>query len=403
MAGVLFLALAAPARASASGSIAGTVTSAATHLGVEQIEACAYEAVEFAWEAELETCDATASDGGYTILDLPPGTYKVGFIPDTGVNFVGEYFDHASSWEDATSVVVGSGEVPGIDAELLPGAAIEGTVIDDSTSLPIGEIEVCAWRGTQFQSGACAVTDENGEYAVIGLEAGTYGIEFWAYQELDYATEYYSDESSWNAADPVTVTAGGSAPGIDAAMSKGGHIEGTVTDASTGAALEDIWVCAHNEFDDEYYRCGYTDGRGHYTLRGLASSSYEVFFSYEFEAEEAEDDGYFTQYYNGKSSSGEATPVAVVAPGVTSGIDAHLISKRPPVAAGGAVLPALAPPAAPAKSAAKKHCRKGFRKKTVKGKARCVKIHRRRHHHRRHQHAAVKSQRRGALPALHLP
>ena len=65
--------------------------------------------------------------------------------------------------------------------------------------------------------------------------------------------------------------------------------------------------------------CQVTAGNsgGEYTISGLPSGSYKVEASV-FEG------NYLSQWYNGKSLEGEATPVSVTAPGTTSGINAVL-------------------------------------------------------------------------------
>lgn len=58
---------------------------------------------------------------------------------------------------------------------------------------------------------------------------------------------------------------------------------------------------------------------GEYTITGLPSESYDVsFHSY------SENGNYLNQFFNGKASEAEATPVSVTAPSLTSNIDAAL-------------------------------------------------------------------------------
>lgn len=61
------------------------------------------------------------------------------------------------------------------------------------------------------------------------------------------------------------------------------------------------------------------NGGGDYTITGLPSGSYKVVFS-----TYSESLNYLTQYYNGKSALGEATPVPVTAPSTTGAINAEL-------------------------------------------------------------------------------
>jgi Carboxypeptidase regulatory-like domain len=100
-----------------------------------------------------------------------------------------------------------------------------------------------------------------------------------------------------------------------------GRIAGTVTDASTKAAIEGIEVCASAASETSFeFECATTNSSGQYTISGLASGEYNVEFAAPFESGL----DYVTQYYNDKSSFSEASTVLVAAPGTTSGIDAKL-------------------------------------------------------------------------------
>ena len=60
--------------------------------------------------------------GGYTVEGLPTGDYRVQFHPLPGTDLVVEYYDDATSHEQATLVAVTVGEtVEGIDAVLTEG------------------------------------------------------------------------------------------------------------------------------------------------------------------------------------------------------------------------------------------------------------------------------------------
>ena len=102
---------------------------------------------------------------------------------------------------------------------------------------------------------------------------------------------------------------------INAAMLGGGQITGTVTDSASKGALSGASVCA-TRASAGY--CSSTNSSGEYTISGLPTGSYTVAFA---------DPGasYITQYYNGKTSSGEANPVSVTVGSVTGSINAALV------------------------------------------------------------------------------
>lgn len=201
--------------AAAAGTIEGEVIDATTKVGIEEVRVCPYELPEF----EAFSCDFTDSSGEYSLGSLPNGEYIVEFWASP-LGYAPQFFDGASSFEDASEVTVSGGTVPDVDAELEEGGAIEGRVTDASSGTGIDEVEVCAY--SQVIEGNCALTDSAGDYSVIGLATGSYLVEFWA-EFLNYETLFYNQQPSPGTAGfNVGVTAPGTTSGIDARLSKPG-------------------------------------------------------------------------------------------------------------------------------------------------------------------------------------
>jgi hypothetical protein len=115
-----------------------------------------------------------------------------------------------------------------------------------------------------------------------------------------------------------------------------GKITGKVINAATEAPIAGIEVCAfvksggggpvetggsgEGSGEEELFQCPTTAANGEYTISGLPSGEYIVGFGAPFMSEL----NYITQFYNGKSTFTEATPVSVAAGGTASGIDAKL-------------------------------------------------------------------------------
>jgi hypothetical protein len=349
--------------AAANGSIAGEVTEAAAgHAAIEGAQVCA---VGLGPDEDFG-CDSTDVAGVYEITGLTPDDYLVAFqAQDQG--YLIQYFDHASSFEDADEVTVASGvQTPNIDGELIEGGRLEGTVVDAVSKAGIEDVEVCAYleeAPEKFEFGGCAEPDSNGDYEIGGLVDGDYVVEFWAF-DRDYVFVFYDDALFLDQAARVPVAAGSPATGVDAELEKGGRIAGTVINAANGLPLEEIEVCAREgAAPNRYLRCTGTNSTGQYAIRGLRTGSYKVEFT-QWDSAFAHILG--IQFYNGASTLATAQSVAVTAPGTTLGIDARF--GMPPV-----VIPPTPPPPPVVHPAAKKTCKKGFKKKTVKGKPRCVK------------------------------
>ena len=172
------------------GKISGTVTAAG--VPVENVEVCAAESVSKA----VLGCQTTSSGGGYTISDLPPGSYKVEFSPLPApsckplscqpANYITQYWNGRLELEAANTVQVRESEtVTGIDAELQPGAHISGRVTNASIyAQPIAGVHVCSrptrtnTEGEREGGRECAYTNANGEYAIQTLASGGYEVEF---------------------------------------------------------------------------------------------------------------------------------------------------------------------------------------------------------------------------------
>jgi hypothetical protein len=329
---VVPLGFASSALAAETGRVTGTATDAATQAGVEGLEVCAGSRSERVGDH----CARTGQNGEYTIQEVPAGSYIVEFsVPFQGgspgsslsnLDYAPQYYDGKISQSEAEEVAVTAGETTGgVDAAMQPGGKITGVVTDAVTHDQVAGIEVCAYRPLEYEPSRCDATNSDGEYTIDPLVSGEYVVEFTAPSggSLDYARQYYSDQASAEQANKVPVTVGETTSGIDATMQSGGGITGQVTVAATGGPLMNADVCvfslvALSAGDEGPERCVQTNANGEYILPQLAAGQDVVEFHDEFGA------GFVRQYYDGKSSRAEATPMSVT-PGVTiTGVDAAL-------------------------------------------------------------------------------
>lgn len=289
------------------GKLAGTVTNAETHQGIQYIEVCA----QLSAAQGTRRCAGTNAGGEYTIEGLAAGSYVVEFRP-WSQNYLADYYEQARYEDEAKRVSVAAGAtVTGIDAALEPGGEITGTVTSASTGLPIEGAQVCARGDGLFQSEwRCVSSSGGGHYTIDQLETGVYTVEVSA---AGYADEYYDEATTRQEAEVLGVLAGGVTSGIDVALLPGGAIEGTVTSAASKAPLAGIEVCAYTE-GVEGERCTHTGSKGEYTLTDLAAGEYRVWFS---------GSSYPPQYYGGFSAR-EASLVDVEAGRVAGPIDVAL-------------------------------------------------------------------------------
>ena len=368
---IAVLALAIPAGASANGFIAGSVEAEGEVIG--GVEVCVESVSNTAGGGV--PCVESESDGEWHSPELAPGTYRVLFYPG-GLNYVAQYWNAKSNPASATPVTITEGTIPGIDADLEKGATISGTVTAAATRGPVGEVVVCASNREEMER--CAETNAAGLYTVPGLSGGQWSLYFYSGETgRDLLSEPYPGN-------PVTVAPKGSTTGVDVALVAGGRIGGTVRLAASGVPLSNVRVCLTEALELFTLDCVKTPASGAYLFTGLPEGSFKVVFSpedgelfpsgfaEELEFEPEAPDAYPTQWWDSKPNYLTAESIAVTPPAQILGIDGSL--GPPPVAA----LPA--PPVVPALVATKPMkkalvCHKGFVKRKVRGKSRCVKRH----------------------------
>lgn len=363
---------AGPAAALAS-SISGTVTAAAAgHAPIAGVEVC----VEGPQQTGEDTCVTTEAAGHYVLAGLPANTWSVEFSDwMLNRNFVDQFYGGGHEFP-GTQVVLGPSEdVQGVNAELVAGSAISGTVTDADSHAPIAGVPACAlaFFGPHGFAQRCASTGGDGKYRINGLPPGEYTLDFQSgklnYQELELPG-HVTIAGAEEVIDP-----------IDAAMHVGAEISGTLTEVGTGKPLAGIeidllWAKGGNSL-------AWTDAGGHYTFRALPEGDYVVHFSPAKGPLGADVDGYSQQYYEGSETLAGATVLHAVPGTALTGINGE-VSVYPPKDEP-VVTVSIIPTPVPGPGAVPRpfKCRSGFQKKKINGKMRCVKRHK---HHRRHRH-----------------
>ncbi len=364
---------ASPAAAMA-GSISGTV-SAEGGGPIEGIEVCS-RANPYSFE---DTCGATNVAGAYKLDGLPAGSYYLRFGPPAGshLNYVAESYDGKQVFlGSGDQLALGAGQdLSGIDAELEVGGTIKGTATDAGSFAPAAGVWACVEANPPVQFGLCLRTGPGGEYEVNGLPTGEYTVSFDGENSANYLRRFYDDAETFAGATPVPVTAGLTVSGIDAALHPGAQMFGRVTEAGTGAPAAGIEVCLfdylHAPSTEYLDRCAETDAVGNYAMRSLREGTFKVTFL-QRPWSGIFDKLFLQQWWNGVPAASEATPIAFAPPHSVTGVDAQLTNVKPkpeprPAPIQVTLIPTPQPPP--------KKCRKGFHKKKVKGKTRCVRRH----------------------------
>jgi hypothetical protein len=338
----------------AAGAVSGTVDDASSHpLGG------VFVYVYTASGSLVGFTTGTQSNGTYSVLGLPTGTYNVCFNASayaevTGGSSTTGYgsqcynnmiWDGVSKISGASAVSVTAGSTTtGISAALPNGGVIAGTV-DDSSSHPLRYVEVEVINSSTGSLVGSASTASDGTYSISGLSAGTYDVCFdtnYLYyygspvtggtSTTGYGNQCYNGVA-WDGAvadisgaSTVHVTAGATTSGVNAALPNGGVISGTVDDSSSHPLTEaGVEVLTTGGTVVSY---GLTNSNGTYSISGLSAGTYEVCF-YGYFASGSSTTGYGSQCYNGVSWNGYskvtgATAVHVTAGATTSGINGTL-------------------------------------------------------------------------------
>jgi hypothetical protein len=370
----------------ATGTVEGTVTPIAW---APEVEVCLVE------PHPSVDCTAPAADGTYALSAVPTESSRIEFVPSFRSRLLTQYYDHKATLAEATPITIPSSAIPlkGIDADLIEGAAIAGTV-SAAGGGALAEVEVCALPAGSTGVTACAETDAFGVYELHSLPADTYTVRFTGTGDSRGYEQAYFPGGSAAAPTPITLAAGETAAGIDVALVPGARIAGVVTDAANGGPLAGIAVCLFAAAGPTPSRCAESSAAGEYAFEGLPAGDYQIGFS----PAPAElggfeviglNDGFETQYYDRVPSRLEARTISLPASATVAGIDAALSGlpapspEPPPPTVTAPLVAAPTPVAVPTPKAAA--CKKPLRKRKVKGKERCVRKPRKHKKHKAHK------------------
>ncbi|MBP7687805.1 MAG: carboxypeptidase regulatory-like domain-containing protein [Thermoflexales bacterium] len=263
----------------------------------------------------------TDAAGLYTVTRLVSGNYYLRFVPPYPSDYLEEYYNNQRSLAAANPLGVTLGNVTGnINAALETGGKITGQVTATSGGAPIADITVYAYTSTTATVYAgYATTNASGVYTINQLLTGNYYVGFYAGGSPNYFTEYYNNQTSLAAANPVSINLNATTANINAALDSGGQITGQITAASGGAPIASVGVYVYTSTTAATY-AGYatTNAAGVYTISRLLTGNYYLYFSPPYNS------NYLSEYYNNQGELASANPVAVTKGGVTGGINAAL-------------------------------------------------------------------------------
>jgi len=319
----------------AGGWITGTITDAGTGNPISNECVNVYDmtglqsgAIYSDGSLNYEAC--TDADGKYITGGLAAGDYQVAFNTSYfgGVldsNYTSQWYNDQVTQENANPVAVVTGAPStSINADLQPAAttvSVSGTVSDASGLVSFAAVYFYDTSG--YVAGTSTASD--GTYTAF-VPPGIYQVEFQPPSGSSDQSQWYNDMPTQATADSLTVVAGTPVRGINAVLSSGGTITGTVTDgAGDGLPAIDVEACSTLGYSCAY---GESGTGGVYSLTGLSTGSYSVTFmgdQYGYDPStgmQVDTSAYLDQIYpNTIEGAGSGTPVSVTAGLTTSGID----------------------------------------------------------------------------------
>jgi hypothetical protein len=195
---------------STGGSLLGRVTDLYGN-GLDGIQVYVYDT-----DRNYVHAGYTGNDGSYIVHGMASGNYKVAF--DTSdVDYIGEWYSNKTAFNTANVVtVIAPYATWGINAALEAAGAISGKVTDLSGAgiefVNVRFFDACGnWLGVAF-------TGADGAYTVHGLPAGSYKVSVIA--PYKYVDQWYKNKTSFESADPVTVTVPQITLGIDVVLAE---------------------------------------------------------------------------------------------------------------------------------------------------------------------------------------
>ncbi|GAC1438753.1 MAG: hypothetical protein NVSMB68_10400 [Thermoanaerobaculia bacterium] len=244
--GVIFTAAAVRAQ-----TISGTVRDAENGPPLASMVVEAYTPT-----GTLQARTTTDANGHYD-LAVPAGSYRVLAYDQAGTYATG-FAGDAPSFEESAPVTVKSGATVTLDFLLHHGVTISGRV---TTNGGMRSFTVAAYNLSGTRRGFIA-TNDSGSYSIV-LPPGSY--KFVAYDDAGaFAPSFFRDQSSFTAADIVTVAAGRAAPAVDFFLQLGAHVSGSVTD-SNGNPIANASVLAYSA-EGKFVSFATTTADGRFTM-----------------------------------------------------------------------------------------------------------------------------------------
>ncbi|WBB55708.1 carboxypeptidase regulatory-like domain-containing protein [Verrucosispora sp. WMMD573] len=284
-AAAVLLSGATPALADSTGTISGRLTTAAG-AAAPDVPVVVYRSGEY----DVVANTMTDADGAYTLPHLDPGSYTVGYLPDSRP----EQYYRQQAWPwDADPVIVTAGATTTVDEQLLATGTISGQLLDTAGE-PVIDLRVVAAEADSGQM-ASARTDDAGRYE-MNVVSGRYRVSFEPI-EGSYQSQYVPGQVDEESAGVFQVTDGARVVADDTVLPVGTLSGRFTTAAGAPLANAQVTIYAPNMYSVHWTE---TNADGVFEVQ-LIAGSYKV----GLHADERH------QYYPGQLESAQAELVTV--------------------------------------------------------------------------------------------
>jgi carboxypeptidase family protein len=306
-----------------TGMITGRLTAADTGAPVAGAQVVALPGEEF-------SSTTTGADGTYEISGLSPGNDSVCFRPDNTAASTPPT-GYANACHVGEVAVSDYHTTTGVDGAVPIGAAISGRVTAAADASPIANVGVNLQDASGHKTDG--VTGADGTFSFVGLTDGvsvTVCFDGTAGRGGPSMAGYLADcyhTGAGSSPTPITLTAGSTVTGIDAALASGGGISGTVLAGSTGVSgvIIEIFRADGTPADESDEAVSNDDGT--YAIPAMQPGTYLVCFAASYsEQGNYADQCYRAAFWDGGTPPSGANPVTVTADAMTTHIDAALTS-----------------------------------------------------------------------------
>jgi hypothetical protein len=191
----------------------------------------------------------TDNDGYFSISSIPEGTGYLYVYSDDYVN------------PEVQSLSFTKGEITNFVIYLNLGGSIKGKVVD-SVGSPLKDSQVKA-LGLDTKNVGSAITDENGEFVIKGLDTGTYTL--------------IADKEGYGAGklEGINVIRPQETKDIQISLVSGGNLTGTITDINTGQPIANVVVSTDS---GDFLEWGISDSNGMYTFSNINPGLHKFYF-----------------------------------------------------------------------------------------------------------------------------